>query len=349
MNLSLNAQATILLTSYFSRPQKGEVKPLTNTEWGKLASWLMGKGLSPEVFMEQDVPSLLSDWEDNKITRERIIGLLNRGHSFALAMERWSRAGLWVITRSDKAYPKRLKARLKMHAPPVLFGCGNQELLNTGGLAVVGSRKATPEDLSFTNQLGQRAALKGLPIVSGGAKGIDEASMISALDNGGFAIGVLADNLLKASCSSKWRQGLMEKRAVLISPFYPEAGFNVGNAMARNKYIYCLADVSIVVHSGKTGGTISGAKENLKKQWVPMWVKPSDDLEAANSELVSLGGYLLDSNVSDLDLHDLLTPPENTNAIEQSNKSEEGKETDLDLVKDSDSQFDLFNDMGSAE
>lgn len=335
MNLSLNAQATILLTCYFSRPKKGETKPLTNTEWGKLASWLMENNLTPAAFIEEEVAKLLEDWNDSKITQERIIELLNRGHSFALAMEKWSRAGLWVITRSDVAYPKRLKARLKMQAPPVLFGCGNQGLLNAGGLAVVGSRKAVTDDLNFTSQIGQGAAVKGLPIVSGGAKGIDETSMTASLENGGFAVGVMADSLLKASSSAKWRKGLMDKRAVLISPFYPEAGFNVGNAMARNKYIYCLADAALVVHSGETGGTIAGAKENLKKQWVPMWVKHSDDPAAANSELVNLGGYPFDSSIRDLDFTELLNPIKNKNSFESTDAPEEVKKTNVESVKES--------------
>lgn len=50
MNLSLNAQATILLTSYFTRPKKDDVKPLTNTEWGKLTAWLIENTLTPAVF-----------------------------------------------------------------------------------------------------------------------------------------------------------------------------------------------------------------------------------------------------------------------------------------------------------
>jgi hypothetical protein len=65
----------------------------------------------------------------------------------------------------------------------------------------------------------------------------------------------------------------MMKNLVLVSPFNPEAGFDVGNAMARNKYIYCLSDAAIVVATSKgSGGTWSGATENLKRNWAPLWV-----------------------------------------------------------------------------
>lgn len=108
-------------------------------------------------------------------------------------------------------------------------------------------------DLTYTDQIGAKAASDNVAIISGAARGVDETAMLGAMRQGGVIIGVVADNLLKAATSSKWRKGLMEGHAVLVSPFYPEAGFSTGNAMARNKYIYCLADSALVIHSGKKG------------------------------------------------------------------------------------------------
>ncbi len=113
--------------------------------------------------------------------------------------------------------------------------------------------------------------------------------MLGSLQAEGQAIGVLADSLLIAATAQKWRKGLMNNDLVLISPFYPEAGFSVGNAMARNKYIYCLSEAAVIVHSWKKGGTWAGAIENLKKHWVPAWVKPTTDHNAGNAEIVVQG------------------------------------------------------------
>lgn len=304
--LSPTAQATLLLTSYFSKVSNESAKPLSNTEWGRFALWLKDKSTTPADLLVADPKALLQDWHDSRISAERIAELLNRGHSLALAMEKWQRAGLWVVTRSDPEYPRRLKQRLKTNAPPVLFGCGNKALLNAGGLAVIGSRNASESDLAFTDHVGAKAASDGIAIISGGARGVDQAAMLGAINQGGVVIGVMADSLLKAATSSKWRKGLMDGHAVLVSPFYPEAGFNAGNAMARNKYIYCLADSSLVIHSGKKGGTLNGAKENLKKAWVPLWVKKTTDKEAANADLVSQGGSWLETETQALNITDLL-------------------------------------------
>lgn len=306
MNLSPTAQATLLLTSYFGKAANEELRPLTNSEWGRFALWLKEKAISPADLLTPDPTSLLTGWHDSRVGLDRILQLLGRGHSLALAMEKWQRAGLWVVTRSDLEYPKRLKHRLKTDCPPVLFGCGNKALLNAGGLAVIGSRNASEVDLAFTDQVGAKAALEGVAIVSGGARGVDEAAMLGAVRQNGVVIGVMADSLLKEATSSKWRKGLMDGSVVLVSPFYPEAGFSAGNAMARNKYIYCLADASLVIHSGKKGGTLNGAEENLKKAWVPLWVKPTTDKDAANVDLVFKGGRWLDSDIQTLNVTDLL-------------------------------------------
>lgn len=317
MTLSSTAQATLLMTSYFSKARNEDAKPLTNTEWGRFAFWLKDNNFTPADLLVPDAEAILEGWQDTKIPTSRITQLLGRGHSLALAVEKWQRAGLWIVTRADREYPQRLKDRLKTGSPPVLFGCGDKSLLGAGGLAVIGSRNASDDDLFFTQRVGANASDEGIAVVSGGARGVDEAAMKGAEDAGGRVIGVIADSLLKAATSTKWRRGLMDGRVVLISPFYPEAGFNVGNAMARNKYIYCLADSSLVIHSGKKGGTLNGAKENLRNRWVPLWVKPTEDKNAANAMLVEKGGQWCEANIQSLDVQSLLTPLAPAKLIEE--------------------------------
>lgn len=345
MNLSPTAQATLLLTSYFSKASTEAAKPLTNAEWGRFALWLKDKTITPAELLVSDPEPLLTGWHDSRVSVDRILQLLSRGHSLAIAVEKWQRAGLWVVTRSDPEYPKRLKSRLKTASPPVLFGCGNKQLLNAGGLAVIGSRKTSEGDLSFTNQVGCKAASEGIAIVSGGARGVDEAAMLGAMNSGGSVIGIMADGLLKAATSAKWRKGLMDGHVVLVSPFYPEAGFNAGNAMSRNKYIYCLADSSLVIHSGKKGGTLNGAEENLKKLWVPLWIKPTQDKDAANSNLVAKGGIWCEEDINALDIKTLFTV-----SVSSENEIKE-EQSDLFSMSDGekvDSQPELFSSPESG-
>ncbi len=306
MSVTPATQAILLLTAHFSKPKADSVKPLAAKEWGRFAAWLNENALTPAQLMTGQVDDLLHGWSDKTVTPQRIEALMARGSALALAMEKWLRAGLWAMTRADPQYPRRLKQRLGTESPAVLFGCGNRKLLSGGGLAVVGSRNTTNSDLAFSRDIGKLAAGNGYSIVSGGARGVDEAAMLGALAADGTVIGVLADKLLQHCSSAKYRKYLMKNDLVLISPFYPEAGFNVGNAMQRNKYIYCLADAGLVVHSGLKGGTWTGAKENLKKGWVPLWVKETQDEEAGNKDIVAAGAGWVSSDVNAISFEGLI-------------------------------------------
>jgi predicted Rossmann fold nucleotide-binding protein DprA/Smf involved in DNA uptake len=301
MALSAQTQAVVLLTAYLAKPGKGEARPLSPNEWGRFALWLKSRALQPEGLLSEDPARLLAGWLDKTVTVPRIAALLGRGAALGLALEKWERAGLWVMARSDPDYPDRLKARLRAGSPPLLFGCGNRHLLGNGGLAVVGSRDAGEADLSFAASLGAEASVQGMSIVSGGARGIDEAAMLGALQHEGTAVGVLADSLLRAATSARYRKHLMNRNLALVSPFHPEAGFEVGNAMARNRYIYCLADAAVVVSSIlDSGGTWTGAIENLKERWAPLWVKPGSESASGNAELVQRGARWLPDGKHDL-------------------------------------------------
>jgi len=179
----------------------------------------------------------------------RLSADVNRGAALALAIEKWQRVGIWIITRSSSDYPKQLKKKLKHLSPPVLYGVGNPKLLNQPSIAVVGSRKAPKEALEFAHKFGNKIANDGYTLVSGGAKGVDETAMMGALKGGGTVIGILPDNLLKASLSSQYRNALMNNELVLISTHYPESPFSAVNALRNNKYIYAQSIATIIVHS----------------------------------------------------------------------------------------------------
>lgn len=310
-----NKQIILMLSTYFSSPKKGEPTCLTPLEYGRFALWLRENDYQPkDLFSLFD--EILNKWKDkkNRITRERLNFLIGRGMAMGVALEKWNSAGIWVITRSDIEYPRKLKTHLGENAPAVLFGVGNKSLLNAGGLSVVGSRNIDTKDQEFTKCIAEQAAMEGLNIISGGARGVDETAMLASLKVNGASVGILSNGLLKAALSGIWRKYIKKNQLVLVSTFYPEASFNVGNAMGRNKYIYCLSDYALVVRSeeGK-GGTWAGANENLKKQWIPLFVKkPSDaagnialknmgasSLHRLNTQEIDSDGWLLDQLKND--------------------------------------------------
>lgn len=317
--LDPDRQATLLLTVHFGGAGKQDPRPLGPTEWGDLARWLKESGHRPGELVDQRAEDLLAGWAHKKISSERLRFLLDRGSAMALALERWERAGIWILTRGDEHYPQRLKQRLGWSAPPVLFGCGNPRLLQQGGIAFTGSRNATDADLAFTSEAAGKIAAAGHSVISGCARGVDETAMLSALEAEGTVVGVAADKLLAATSSSKYRKALRSGNLVLISTYQPEARFSVGAAMGRNKYIYCLADAGIIITCEEgSGGTWAGAIEALKHQWVPVWTRQGPELPAGNSALLKAGARrLTNENLDPVRLMTPATPPSPCSESEQ--------------------------------
>ena len=224
------------------------------------------------------------------IDRPRLERLLDRGFLLGQAVERWQARAIWVVSRTDRAYPRRLKARLKEDSPPILYGCGDAGILETGGLAVVGSRKVDAL-IEFTVRIGRLAASAGCTLVSGGARGVDQAAMRGALESGGRVAGVLADGLEGAVMKRENRNLLLDGRLVLVSPYDPDAGFNVGHAMQRNKVVYALSDAALVVNAVvDKGGTWAGAVQQLERlHLVPVYVRSTGETSSGLAALRDRG------------------------------------------------------------
>lgn len=275
LSLSPNTQAILLLTApLIAGRNQAPADFLTPGEYRGLAQFLREKQRQPADLLESDGAALIGE-RQSLVDRDRLERLLGRGFLLSQAVERWQARAIWVVSRADAKYPRRLKVRLREDAPPVLYGCGDLSLLETGGLAVVGSRHVEDELIAYAEGIGGLAARARRTLVSGGARGVDQAAMRGALEAGGRAVGVLADSLERAALNREHRDPLMAGNLVLVSPYDPAAGFNVGHAMQRNKAVYALADAALVISSDyQRGGTWAGAVEQLEKmRLVPVYVR----------------------------------------------------------------------------
>jgi len=286
-----DTQAILLLCAGFGESRQVEPMPLSLSEYNALVRKLHQDNLRPADLLTTEGKNWVFHQINGDLNPQRIVRLLERGAMLAVAVENWTSKGLWILSRSDEAYPQRLKRKLKHLSPAILYGVGNRDLLSAGGLAVVGSRDIDDEGLGYTQRIAEKCAEQGIQIVSGGARGVDETAMLAAIAVGGTSVGVLADGLIKAAVSMKYRQGLRQGRVALISPYDPSVGFNVGNAMNRNKYVYALADHALVVNSSyEKGGTWAGAKEELKREnRIFVWVRLEGNVPQGNYQLVKLG------------------------------------------------------------
>jgi predicted Rossmann fold nucleotide-binding protein DprA/Smf involved in DNA uptake len=263
---------------------------LTFSEYNRLARLLREKQKKPADLIGPAAAETI-ELAATIFGRSRLDTLLDRGFLLSQVQERWAARSIWVVSRADDAYPRRIKTRLKEDAPPVIYGCGEANLLETGGFAVAGSRHVDEELINYTEIVGRLAAQAQRTLISGGAKGIDRAAMHGALQTGGVVVGVLSDSLERAALAHDHREPLMDNKLAFISPYDPAAGFNVGHAMQRNKIIYALADAALVVTSDfEKGGTWAGAIEQLERlRFVPIFVRNGVGAGKGNAALLQHG------------------------------------------------------------
>jgi predicted Rossmann fold nucleotide-binding protein DprA/Smf involved in DNA uptake len=289
-----------LLCSHLGLPDEPDAKPLSAREWNELEQKLAAVSLYVSSLPGSSVDQLITSLQIDQEKAQRLVRLLDRHESLEEEIQRLDSLGIWVITRLDEDFPSRLTERLRGAASVMLYGSGDARLLNRRGLAVVGSRNIDARGFALTEFIGNACAESNLLVYSGGARGVDKTAMGAALAAGGYAAGLLADSLEKAIRAADARAAIEEGQLVLATPYSPNASFNVGMAMARNKLIYALADYALVIASdAEKGGTWAGAEEALKSGWVPVFVVDGPDAPEGNRLLIRRGAIPFPASYDD--------------------------------------------------
>ncbi|WP_249594325.1 DNA-processing protein DprA [Peribacillus frigoritolerans] len=297
--ISKDSFATLLLCSYVTPLEKivNNYKPFTQKEWINLSTKIVKTEIArPSNLFKKSVNDIIEQLRITNEEADRIITLLARGPSMAIEVEKLSSMGIWIITRADKLYPKRFKKVLKSLSPTIIYGAGDINILETESIGIVGSRNANQNAIEFTKKLSKKAVSESFTVVSGGSKGIDSFAHQTAIENGGKTIAILSDGLSKFIKKKENLNNILNKQLVAISPYHPNARFYSYTALERNKFIYGLSEFTVATSSDfKKGGTWSGAVENLKMNWVPLYVREDKDSKGL-SELENMGAKKLTIN-----------------------------------------------------
>jgi predicted Rossmann fold nucleotide-binding protein DprA/Smf involved in DNA uptake len=309
-SLGPDGQAIALACSRLALAGETDVKPLTAREWHEVSNRLARSSWGrPAELLGHTPAEIARELQLPLDAAQRIAMLLSRGGQLAFELERLGSRGIWVTTCSEETYPQRLERLLHTHAPPVLYGAGSPDVLTRPALAIVGSRDADSGALELASMLGRLCARQDVTVVSGAARGVDTQAMQAAIEMGGSALGVTVEPLERLVRRAATRAPLSDGALTLITPFHPTARWQAGNAMLRNRIVYALAQAAVVAASAAgSGGTWSGAIENLRHGWVPLYVRCHGD--AGSQELAQAGAITLaDPTVADLDIRSLFHPP----------------------------------------
>ena len=175
------------------------------------------------------------------------------------ALEWASADGNAILTLADSDYPQSL---LETPDPPaLLYLRGRRELLARPGLAVVGSRNATPQGVSNAEHFAQAFSAAGLTIVSGLALGIDAAAHRGGLEAAGSTIAVLgtgADILYPQRNRALGER--IAREGLIVSEFPLGTPPHGANFPRRNRVISGLARGCLVVEAALASGSLITAR-----------------------------------------------------------------------------------------
>ncbi len=176
--------------------------------------------------------------------------------------ERLRECGARMVFPGEPDYPASI---LDLHDPPAtLFVRGSSPSEASGGVAIVGARNCSPLGEEIAARFGRELASAGVPVVSGGARGIDAAAHRGSLDAGGPTVAVLGSGIDVAYPSGNGR--LLERVAAagaLVSEYPPGVPAMPFRFPARNRIVAALAEAVLVVEGAAGSGSLITADHAL--------------------------------------------------------------------------------------
>lgn len=241
------------------------------------------------------------------LTSQAIDGLLSdNGRSMERAnreMEFIERHNITPIAYDDAAYPKRLT--VCDSAPAILFTIGKTDLNAQKILSVVGTRRPTERGRELTAEyVAQLAKLyPDLLVVSGLAYGIDVAAHRAALGAGVPTVGVVAHGLHKIYPAQHRDTAVqMSNNGCVLTEYISGVEPEATNFVARNRIVAAMADATIVVESGSSGGSLITARmaRDYGRDVLAVPGSPRDEMSAGCNNIIRDGWAKLIQTTDDI-------------------------------------------------
>lgn len=165
--------------------------------------------------------------------------------------------GVYALSHPD--YPQQLKQIA--HAPWLLFWEGQEDLLSSQQVAIIGSRNASIYACQITEKITQDLVAAGLCITSGLATGIDSVAHQAAIAHGGKTIAVqgCGPDICYPARSKKLKQAIY-KQGLIVSEYLPGTAPITQHFPARNRIISGLSRGVLVTAAAQKSGSIMTAQ-----------------------------------------------------------------------------------------
>jgi DNA processing protein len=207
--------------------------------------------------------------------------------------------GVGILTLLDDDYPQNLKEI--DDPPPLLYFKGEFPIKNDLFVTVVGTHQATAEGIEKAMEIGRALAQRKAVVVSGLARGIDSASHVGAISEGGKTYAILGNGLNRIFPSENVSLAeQISKNGALITEYGLNVPVKVGQLMARNRIVVGLSQAVIIVEMSEESPGTMEAVDIAIKQGKPLFVVRKETSQKVK-DLTQEGAVPIEG-VDDLDL-----------------------------------------------
>lgn len=206
------------------------------------------------------------------------------------------REGVRLLCLTDDSYPSSL---VHTADPPLALYVQGTLPRAEYRLAIVGSRRCSEYGKKAATYFAAKLAACGVPIISGGAKGIDAAAHEGCLDVGGQTAAVMGCSLdiVYPEENAKLFQRILARGGALVSEYPPGTQPYHYNFPARNRIIVGLSQGVVVAEAKRKSGALItaniAADEGRDVYCVPGNI--FDGYSVGCHDLIRLGAKLVDN------------------------------------------------------
>ena len=169
------------------------------------------------------------------------------------------------INYTNKEYPERL---LKINKRPnEIYVKGNMSLLNSFGIAVIGTRCPTSYGKRMCNRFTKELVQYGITIISGLANGIDSIAHKTCLENGGNTIAVLPNgfNYIYPKENENLYKNILASNGAVVTEYSINEKAESKKFLERNRIVAGIAVGTLVIEAGYRSGTSVTARLALSQ------------------------------------------------------------------------------------
>lgn len=236
---------------------------------------------------------LLEDWPLSQMPQDFLDWWQSHRHKLTQNFQSLIDQDIKFTFPGDLDYPTHFLKNLE-NPPLLLFYIGSSQWVNGKNLGVVGSRKINILTKQWINdELVPFLEKNAITIVSGGARGVDQASHFAALRAKRPTVVFLPSGLQQIYPKelNEWKEEILKSGGALVSEYWPDELIRKHHFLQRNRLIAAFADVVLIAQGERRSGTLLTAKWaiDLGQTIVTVPGHPADPSFSGNLELLRDG------------------------------------------------------------